>query len=237
MRKKILTIAPVMPQQSDIESIASTLSFLEAVYQIDFIDPLAINKAFSVNTSNEVYYQLWQDHLKKWLANYDAFFGFSFGGVILQQCFSLFAHSKKPIVLFSTPTFADNTLQKKLGDVIALCKANRVNDALISLYKDVFSPYEAPLQVLPENSVMNAANRLIFGLQRVLDTDATAILEQTTVDHLHLIGECSTLVNKENVLAPRTGDLCIVPQAGMRVLQDNPSYCKKLILERLNSET
>ncbi|KTC96851.1 hypothetical protein [Legionella feeleii] len=237
MRKKILTIAPVMPQQSDIESIASTLSFLEVVYQIDFIDPLAINETFSVNTSNEVYYQLWQDHLKKWLATYDAFFGFSFGGVILQQCFSLFADSKKPIVLFSTPTFADNALQKKLGDVIALCKANRVNDALISLYKEVFSPNEAPLQILPENRVMSAANRLIFGLQRVLDTDATAILEQTMVDHLHLIGECSALVNKENVLAPGIGDLCIVPQAGMRVLQDNPSYCKKLILERLNSET
>ncbi|WP_019215609.1 hypothetical protein [Legionella tunisiensis] len=113
-----------------------------------------------------------------------------------------------------------------MGDVITLCKANRVNDALVSLYKDVFSPYDAPLQTLPASSMVSAANRLIFGLQRVLDTDATAILEQTTVDHLHLIGECSTLVNKENVLAPRVGDLCIVPQAGMRVLQDNPSFAK-----------
>lgn len=237
MRKKILTIAPVMPQQSDIESIASTLSFLQVVYQIDFIDPLAINRDLSADISNQAYYQIWQDHLKKWLTNYDAFFGFSFGGVILQQCFSLFADSKKPIVLFSTPTFADHTLQKKLGDVIDFCKANRVNDALASLYKEVFSPHDAPLQVLAESSMVSAAERLIFGLQRVLDTDATSILQQTTVDHLHLIGECSNLVNKENVLTPRTGNLFIVPQAGMRVLQDNPSYCKKLILERLNSET
>src|SRR5690606_27144516 len=112
-----------------------------------------INKELSTDISNEAYYQLWQDHLKKWLATYDAFLGFSFGGVILQQCFSLFANRKKPIILFSTPTFADRALQKKLGDVIALCKANRVNDALVSLYKEVFSPHDSPLQVLPESDM------------------------------------------------------------------------------------
>jgi hypothetical protein len=237
MKKKILAIAPVMPQQSDIESIASTLSFLQTVYQIDLIDPLAINNELSTDIANEHYYQLWQAHLSKWLTNYDAFFGFSFGGVILQQNFSLFAQSKKPVVLFSTPTFADSALQKKLSHVIELCKASRVNDALAFLYKDVFYPHDSPLQILAKSSLAKAANRLIFGLQRVLNTDAKSILQHTTVEHLHLIGEYSNLVNKENVLAPRTGNLFIVPQAGMRVLQDNPPYCKRLILERLDSET
>ncbi len=103
-----------MPQQSDIESIASTLSFLEAVYQIDFIDPLAINKTFSIDISNDVYYQLWQDHLKKWLVNYDAFFGFSFGGVILQQCF-LYLLTVKSLLFYFLPRLLLMRHCKKIG--------------------------------------------------------------------------------------------------------------------------
>lgn len=233
MKKKntLLVIAPVLPQSSDIGSIASTLSFLDN-YHIDFIDPLSI----SDDLPNESYYQLWKKKLGEWLPNYNAFLGFSFGGVILQQCFSLFEKVKKPIILFSTPTFADNPLTKKLGEVIHLCKENRLDEALAFLYRDVFYPNEPPRESFKISDNSLAAKRLIFGLKRVLDTDSTQILQQTSVDHLHLIGEYSNLVNKENVIAPHTGSLLIVPKASMRVLQDNPAYCKKVILERLNSE-
>ncbi len=62
------------------------------------------------------------------------------------------------------------------------------------------------------------------------------VVNNTKVDHLHLIGECSNLVNNENVVAPKTGCLVQVPQAGMRVLQDNLPFCQKIIIERLRSE-
>ncbi|MFV0821959.1 hypothetical protein HRQ65_10830 [Tatlockia micdadei] len=228
--KKILTLAPVMPQESDIEDIAKTLSFLNCEFQIDFVDPLSV----ADNLPNEGYYRLWQNELEKQLVNYDAFFGFSFGGVILQQCFVLFEQVKKPIVLFSTPTFADDQLQEKLGKVIRLCKGNRVVEALEGLYDHVFFPNKAPQIDYQRYNLEIASKRLIFGLQRVLETDSTEILNNSTVDHLHLIGELSNLVNRNNVITPKVGRLVIVPEASMRVLQDNQDYCKSLILEQLS---
>lgn len=232
MKKRILALAPVMPQESDIEGIAATVSFLNNEYQIDFIDPLSIGDELS----NKAYYQLWKDELSKRLTAYNAFLGFSFGGVILQQCFSLFDSVKKPIVLFSTPTFADEELQKKLGGTIRLCKENRVIEALNYLYCEVFYPNKPPQEALETNNETLAAKRLIAGLQRVLDTDSRTILQESTVEYLHLIGQYSHLVNADNVLSSKFGRLEPVPAAGMRVLQDNQAFCKKMILERLNSE-
>lgn len=229
MKKRILVLAPVMPQESDIAGIANTLVFLHKDFQIDFIDPLSVSDALS----NAAYYRYWESTLKKQLAYYDAFLGFAFGGVILQQCFSLFTGIKKPILLFSTPSFANESLQEKLGKVIRLCKETRVIEALSYLYDEVFYPNKPPVIDYAAYNKDIVARRLIIGLQRVLDTDSTNILKDTTVDHLHLIGECSNLVNSANVIAPKTGLLLIVPAAGMRVLQDNQVYCKNLILERL----
>jgi len=230
--KKILAIAPVLPQASDIESIAKTVSFLHDEYQVDFLDPLMIMQ----QVSNDDYYQLWKNELGKRVANYDGFLGFSFGGVIVQQCFSLFSTINKPIILVSTPTRADAILAKKLGNVVNRCKENRVNEALELLYSDVFYPNSAPVQAAETGNTTIAINRLLFGLTRVLETDSSKIVEESLVNYLHLIGEHSQLVNRNNVLAPNDGRLLIVPKAGMRVLEDNPSFCQQLIMESLRCE-
>ncbi|MDP1602270.1 MAG: hypothetical protein Q8M03_03310 [Legionella sp.] len=226
-KNKLLAIAPVMPQETDIESLAETLSFFHERYDIDFIDPLTHMN----DSNNDAYYQQWKLALNKYLPNYDAFVGFSFGGVILQQCFSLFASLDKPIILFSTPTFADDALSEKLGSVISLCKENQVIEALTCLYRDVFYPHHRPLQ-FPENfNQEKAKKRLIFGLTRVLDTNSTQIMAESTVKHLHFTGEQSHLVNAQNISIPKHGRLITVPGAGMRVLEDNLSFCKKIIGE------
>jgi hypothetical protein len=233
VKKKILAIAPVLPQPSDIEFIARSLQFLENDYAIDFIDPLSLMD----DLPNAEYYQHWEDYLMKALNQYDAFLGFSFGGVILQQCFSLFRTLAKPIVLVSTPTFADSSLQQKLGNVINLCQENRLNDALHSLYHHVFYPGSAPSQSFDIVDPKTASKRLILGLTRVLQTDSTHILNHCSVEHVHLIGEHSQLVNADNVIAPRVGQLLVVPHASMRVLQDNVPFCQKAIVNTLNRES
>lgn len=231
-KRTILVLAPIMPQRSELETIAPTLSFLEPTYQLEFVDPLSITSA----VSNLAYYARWQDRLSHCVNQYDAFIGFSFGGVILQQCFSLFENLNKPLILFSTPSFADVSLSAKLGEVITLCEQAAVEQALISLYRHVFFPNQPPAGVLKTEDCSLAANRLIFGLQRVLTTDSRPVLAEASVQHLHLIGENSHLVNQDNVVAPKTGRLAIVPGASMRVLQDNRAYCQKIILETLQSE-
>ena len=232
-KKKILVLPPDTPHPSYIESVMSPLSFLEADYILDSIDSLT----FMEDIPNDAFYHRWEQELIKYIPHYDAFFGFSFGGVILQQCFSLFTDLNKPIVLFSTPTFADTSLKEKLGAVISLCKENKVDEALHTLYKHVYYPN----QILPQShescNNIHAAKRVIFGLSRVLETNATPLLKENKVNHLHLIGDLSHLVNKDNVVAPQNGTLISVPEAGMRMLRDNLPFCKKAILETLTSET
>lgn len=231
-KKNILAIGPVSPGPEDIATIAKTLSFLDEEYTIDYLDPLSIME----DVPNQEYYQLWEQLLASRINKYDVFIGFSFGGVIIQQCFSLFAKTHKAIILFSTPTFADRSLTQKLGAVINLCQEKKLPEALHALYQPVFYPNEIPAQALQLSNPTMACERLIFGLTRVLQTNSTELLQKTTVDHLHLIGEYSDLVNTKNIITPRTGRLVVVPKASMRVLQDNPSFCQKIILETLNNE-
>lgn len=232
-KKKIITIGPVSAQSEDMASIASTLSFLDEDYDVDYLDSLSIME----NVPNQTYYELWKQKLTPCVNEYDAFLGFSFGGVIIQQCFPLFAtHLHKPIILFSTPTFADTELIKKLGKVIQLCHEKKLEEALNALYQPVFYPNPMPALSINTIDEEQAYARLIFGLSRVLNTDSTTALQENTVEHTHLIGEYSDLVNKSNVAPPNNGHLEVVPKASMRVLQDNPSFCQKVIMEILNHE-
>ncbi len=221
---------PDLPQKSFIEPIAKSLLFLHEDYYLDFIDPFDI----SGGVPGDAYFQHCQLWMKKVIAQYDAFFGFSFGGVILQQCFPLLERVNKPVVLFSAPAFADDALQKKLGGVISLCKAKRIDDALTMLYQHVFYPNKMVQNSFELTNKDDAAARLVFGLQHVLDTNSRPILQRTTVEYLHFIGECSDLVNTKNVIVAKKGQLFLVPHAGMRVLQDNLAFCKQRILESLN---
>ena len=233
MKKNSLIIAPAMAAQSEIELFAETLAFMTPYYAMDFVDPLSI---VDKNLSNDDYYRAWQHHLAEKLHEYDAFIGFSFGGVILQQCFSVFERQHHPIVLFSTPTFIDESLKQRLGRVVELCEDKQVDLALDTLYKDVYYPNQQPTYNWDNLNHSEAAERLITGLSRVLTTNSSSIVNEAGVNHLHLIGEHSRLVNKHNVIAPQTGRLLTVPGAGMRVLQDNLAFCEQNILTWLNHE-
>ncbi len=81
-KKAILVIAPIMPQRSEITLIASTLAFLEPYFQIDFLDPLSV---IDINLEQDAYYLAWQHQMLHYLECYEAFIGFSFGGVIFDS--------------------------------------------------------------------------------------------------------------------------------------------------------
>lgn len=231
-KKNILVLTPDTPHPSYIAHVLHPLGFLEEHYQLHPLDSLEIMD----DLPNDAFYHLWNKKLVNQLPLYDAFIGFSFGGVILQQCFSLFTHIKKPIILFSTPTFAHRQLTNSLQQVVSLCENLQIETAMEYLYQLVYYPHEPPKQShrLPNKAA--AAKRVIYGLNRVLTTDSRAVLNQNQVNYVHLIGEQSRLVNKDNVIVPPSGTLLNVPNAGMRVLRDNPVYCQKVIWEALNHE-
>jgi hypothetical protein len=228
MKKKILIIAPVMAQPSEIGLFASSLAFMQPYANMEFLDPLSI---IDMDLPNEAYYEAWQSHLASIIPHFDAFIGFSFGGVILQQCFSLFEN--QPIILFSTPTFSDSALHQKLGMVIRLCEKKQLEQALNTLYAQVYYPNPQPSCDWTTLDPSEAAKRLKTGLTRVLTTDSSYLVKTSNINLLHLMGEHSDLVNAQNVLPPKKGLLLTVPGAGMRVLQDNLAFCRNPILEKL----
>ncbi|QRN04639.1 hypothetical protein GH742_12590 [Legionella sp. MW5194] len=228
-KKRLFILAPVMPQSADITGMAESLSFLSPYYQLDWCDPLA---EIDITLPNDTYYHHWQEKLPGLLPHYAGFIGFSFGGVILQQCLPLLL--KKKLILFSTPTFADTTLTEKLSRVIHLCQQHQLVAALESLYREVYFPNPLPVTKRDIGDTAQAEHRLITGLTKVLTTDSTKLITTSKANYLHFIGEQSHLVNHRNVLAPPHGQLLIVPGASMRVLQDNLPFCKKIILEKLD---
>ncbi|MDX1838577.1 hypothetical protein DIZ81_11465 [Legionella taurinensis] len=228
-QKRLFILAPVMPQSADITGMAESLSFLAPHYQLDWHDPLA---EMDITLPNDVYYHHWQEKLLGLLPHYAGFIGFSFGGVILQQCLPLLV--KKQLILFSTPTFADTPLTEKLSRVIDLCRQHQLIAALENLYRDVYFPNSLPVTEWDIRDAAQAEHRLMTGLTKVLTTDSTKLITTSKANYLHFIGGQSHLVNRRNVLAPPHGQLIIVPGASMRVLQDNLPFCKKIILEKLD---
>ncbi|APF04401.1 TPA: hypothetical protein RG395_001596 [Legionella pneumophila] len=231
-KKRLLIIGPVSTQSSSLRHLSQNLSFLNPYYSIECLDPLVTLQ----ECPDEEYYGIWQNQLKQLIKIYDAFVGFSFGGVILQQCFSILSGEKKQIILFSTPTFADSILREKLETVISLCSQNKLEEGLSSLYQAVYAPHSIPDASLQYLNRELAIKRLIFGLTKVLKTNCVSILNHCNVNHLHLIGEKSQLVNTNNVIKPSCGQLIVVPEASMRVLESNPTFCKEIIFKALNHE-
>ncbi len=229
--KKIAVFLPDLPQLSYLKPIEQSLSFLTPEYGLDFIDPYEIHE----EVSNEFYYTKWQERIKNCDTQYDAFLGFSFGGVILQQCYPILECLEKPLLLFSTPSFANERLRTKLNRVIELCRKQRVQEGLQYLYQHV-SRRALPTTTFPLDNEIETAQRIIFGLQRVIDTDATEMIRNTQLSYTHFIGEASNLVKRENVILGENGTLWVVPKAGMRVLQDNLPFCQTKILEVLHCE-
>lgn len=228
--KKVAVFLPVMPQRSFMSSIVDALAFLKPEFQCDFIDPYEIH----ADVSNALYYLKWKERLQQKV--YDAYLGFSFGGVILQQCFSILEPLKKPMLLFSTPTFTNEDLTSKLGKVIHLCKQQRVLEGVTSLYQYALFPNPLPETSYTLANEAESGARLVHGLQKVLDTNSEEILWSTKIKYTHFIGEQSSLVNLSNVGVAVNGSLRVVPNAGMRVLQDNIDFCRPIILQQLRSE-
>ena len=187
---------------------------------------------FVEGTNQVQFFAEWHSKIKSSLPHYDAFFGFSLGGVVLQQCFDLFKNAHKPLILFSVPSFSDGLLSERLDHVINLIKENSVIAAIHELNLYVFHPHSAPKHMAIQD-IAQAASRLLHGLQFVRDTDSRHALKKFAVSYLHLIGEESLLVNSNNVEPPVSGELIMVPKSGMRILQNNVSYCMVPIIKFL----
>jgi len=223
--KKILTIGPILPQWSEIYSFNKHLQFLSKNYAIDFIDPL---EDVHDDIDPKLFFNNWIAKLENIFLQYDIFFGFSLGGIILQHCFNVLAIYKKPIILFSTPSFSDNLLCMRFDKILSLIKEKSIHAAIKTLNNYVQYPHVGVCNFTLDNPE-KAALRLSKGLQFVKSNDRRHMLSKTSMRYLHLIGEKSKLVNINNVIASTNSNIFVIPNSGMRVLQDNLPICIKHI--------
>lgn len=224
---RLLVLSPILPSAEELDEFLDSLGFLRPEYELVGLDPLQ-----EVDTSlpQEGYYRRWREILAAFSPRYEGLVGFSFGGMILQQCLPVL---RGPLVLISTPSFAAPDLAKGLGRVAELCAEGRVAQALTDLYRDVHYPKASPERDWSELDLEEAGRRMGAGLRKVLATDSREFIASSQVKTLHLIGERSRLVNRDNVAPPTRGRLVEIPGAGMRLLSDAPALCRRLIREFL----
>lgn len=229
-KKHILVLGPKVPQASDLSTISSSLAFLETNYDITILDTLSHFKA----EQYERFKSDWQQKLSDSLGQTDVFMGFSIGGVILQHCLDLFKSSNKKIILFSPPSIIDERLKEKLYELLRLIESDKTQEAVHKLsqyvHPNALDDFEKR-RTIPWPEIKA---RLAFGLQFVLNTSLLDSIEQNTASVLQLIGENSQLVKEDNIIQTQHHILKIIPNAGMRVLEDNPEYCHKVIKDWLN---
>ncbi len=218
-RSKWLALTPVLPEKTAIERLAQSFASLDALCDITWIDALAFDNP---HQSSAQFYQAWQVFLSEQEASYTGFMGLSLGGVILQQCLPTLT-TPKPILLFSTPSYIDDILACILKKVIRLARNDQTTTALNYLYQHVYCNYQP--QDLAEQVAPTSRVRLISGLNKVLAGDTRAFCTANIHPGLHFIGACSKLVKHRHALPAPNIKLITVPDAGMRVFEDNPAFC------------
>lgn len=219
--KKIIVFSPALGSYDEMLPIVNKLSVLNKNFQVDYVDSL---ENVSTVYNDDEYFEKWNLKIESMINNYDIFFGFSLGGVILQKCLKLFSDTNKKLVLFSTPSFCDENLYQKLNEVIELINEKSVECGMEKLNEFVLHPYKSNSSAHFYDRD-NTKKRLLLGLKYVRDADSRSFLKKSKINYLHFIGEESGLVNIHNVIKPVCCQLEIVPKAGMRVLQNNQKYC------------
>ncbi|MCD6047103.1 MAG: hypothetical protein K0S08_750 [Gammaproteobacteria bacterium] len=231
VKEKIAVLSPMLPSWKEIRWIKEALSFLENEYELIFLDSL--DGIHAQMTLNE-FLDKWQEIITQKLWDVRILFGFSLGGAILQQFFESLALAEKRVVLFSTPSFIDGSLRKKLEEVIALAKPSSIASALKLLNQYVMYPeacHNSENCELENNE--QASLRTAKGLSLLMEMNAIKILKQSKVNFKHFIGQESALVNEENVVSSE--NLVVIPKTGMRVLQQAPILCQEQILQFLRA--
>ncbi len=225
---KVLAISPKLPQPSNLEAFSHCLDFLKPQCAITFVDSLEKFENLSFNAFSDY----WQQKILSLMDQYDAFIGFSLGGVVLLNCLQEFNSKNKVIILCSTPSKLEPVLSEKLSAIYNLTKDNQTQEAIHQLNNWIFSKEkEGEDALLDDKEIVN--KRMQFGLGYVLHHPLPERVLQSTTKVYQLVGENSKLVTKDNIYVTPNTTLCVVPHSGQRVLEDNPEFTQKMIKDWL----
>ncbi|MBI2790691.1 MAG: hypothetical protein HYX61_01935 [Gammaproteobacteria bacterium] len=228
--KALLAMSPKLPQASDLKPFSKCLDFLKSDYNITWVDPLEKFK----NLSYEEYTEYWKHKIHSWVESYDAFLGFSLGAILLQDNLNQFANRNKIIILFSPPSIIDEILKNKLSNVLSASRRGQTKQAIEMLHQYVFLETHTDYEKVRLEPWSVIASRVEFGLGYVLEREIPNSLKECETPVYQLVGEESRLVTKNNVFMTPKSTLQVVPNAGNRILEDNPAFSQAIVKEWLH---
>jgi pimeloyl-ACP methyl ester carboxylesterase len=174
----------------------------------------------------------------------DMIWGFSLGGMIAQELSVLNGMQDIPLLLISTMAYADYTLQAVFSSWAIITQAfgeQGFQKCLIPWIQRVgelplFSkPNEVPIKI---NSDPLAIRKAISSLRSVSFHDARLTLPKIKALTLVLFGEDSVLLHEQHAQLfhqnLKQGKVKFVPDAGMRILTDNPTESINQIKSYMN---
>lgn len=224
--KRIVVIGPCLPSYDDGLAIVNSLDFINDYCEVSYYDPLSL---LYENETEEKFVSKWREKILSLAENHDVFIGFSLGGMLIKKCFGDLRI--KPCVIFSTPTQINTELRITLERIISYLQTNNYAKA-ISIHNGlVHYPSNIPEKNLIDGAYSEEKKRLIRGLRVVLNIGDLTIQKKDQRNLLQFVGDLSKLVTKDHIPEEEIGCTVIVPNAGMRMLQDNLDFCRPLIID------
>ena len=234
--KKILILAPILYNWDEVVEIQKSVKHIQGKYTIDYLDPVGLEYEVYGAYTSDIFFKLWQKKIAEIKDYYDIFMGFSFGGVILCQCLSII--NNKKIILISTPTNPSSVLRYKLQSILDILKTKHIGKAIELHNNYVFAPFNNPVLNIEHKYNETNVNRLINGYSLLLQANLIPNLANANVktSTINLIGNNSNLVGIADVFFNDNHQIYKIPHSSMRVLQNNPNYCFKIIEDYINDK-
>ncbi|WP_273756182.1 alpha/beta hydrolase [Bartonella sp. MM73XJBT] len=228
-------LAPVMPVW-DKGIFCSPLKnlFLERGFRVTLLDTLSL---FSSNSTSEVIPSLTAE-LKDRFREPFILVGFAMAGTLVQMLAARLPNVRAVLVV-NAPGYPDELLQRRLGYLLTLLKGGDLSSAL-----EILDMFVQPIGAIKKRTLLKipdaqrnmAIERMTRGFQFLLEMDARNEIIKYSGKFLALIGEKSQLATIDN----QTRSHCIhheykvIPDAGMRLWDDNPVMTNAIIDEWMN---
>ncbi|EJF2532036.1 hypothetical protein M8D79_001376 [Salmonella enterica] len=231
-KREAVILAPVMPVWDEGQFCAPLVMLLVAKgYHVTVIDTLTLIQDASPERAVEA---LCQALNARFQSPY-LLVGFAMAGTLV-QLLAPHLHGLSGVMSVSAPGFADEQLNRRLGELVSLLEKGEVEHAVDVLHQFVVPEGQAAQEgrfTLLDAAKASAIQRMLTGFALLLNMDARAAIARYNGKYLAIVGDKSQLASWENQThsTQPTHLYRRIPKAGMRPWNDNPAAMNALLNE------
>ncbi|EHQ9198459.1 hypothetical protein KF477_004687 [Salmonella enterica subsp. diarizonae serovar 50:k:z:[z50],[z57],[z68] [z86]] len=196
-KREAVILAPVMPVWDEGQFCAPLVMLLVAKgYHVTVIDTLTLIQDASPERAVEA---LCQALNARFQSPY-LLVGFAMAGTLV-QLLAPHLHGLSGVMSVSAPGFADEQLNRRLGELVSLLEKGEVEHAVDVLHQFVVPEGQAAQEgrfTLPDAAKASAIQRMLTGFALLLNMDARAAIARYNGKYLAIVGDKSQLASWEN---------------------------------------